>query len=79
MRIEAIDFHILESEPIEPEWRPLRTMREYPESHKVRFGHRLFDGESIRLEARPACTCILRIRKDKNIETCGIFSSSWGR
>ena len=79
MRIEAIDFQILESEPVEPEWRSLRTMREYTESHKVRFGHRLFDGEGIRLEARPAYACVLRIHTDKNIETCGIFSSSWGR
>ena len=39
MKIESIDFQILESEPVEPEWRPLRTMREYPGSHKVRFGH----------------------------------------
>ena len=79
MRIEAIDFQILESDPAEPEWRPLRTMREYPESHKVRFGHRLFDGEGIRLEARPAYASVLRIQTDENIETCGMFSSSWGR
>ena len=54
MQIEALDFHILKSDLVEPEWRPLRTMREYPQSHKVRFGHRLFDGEGIRLDARPA-------------------------
>ena len=79
MRIEAIDFQILEREAVQPEWRPLRTMREYPESHKVRFGHQLFDGEGIQLEARPAYACVLRIRTDENIETCGMFSSSWGR
>ena len=54
MKIEAIDFQILESDPVEPEWRPLRTMREYPDSHKVRFGHELFQGEEVRLPARPA-------------------------
>ena len=31
MKIESIDFQILESDPVEPEWRPLRAMREYPE------------------------------------------------
>ena len=48
-------------------------MREYPESHKVRFGHQLFDGDGIQLEARPAYACVLRIRTDENIETCGMF------
>ena len=79
MKIEAIDFQILQSDPVEPEWRPLRTMREYPDSHKVRFGHRLFEGEGIRLEARPAYACLLRIQTDANAETCGFFSTSWGR
>ena len=79
MKIESIHLQILESEPIEPEWRPLRTMQEYPGSTKVRFGHGLFQGEGIRLEARPAYTCLLRIRTDENIETCGVMASSWGR
>ena len=79
MKLEAIDLLILESDPVEPEWKPLRTMREYPGSHKVQFGHRLFDGEGIRLEARAAFTCLLRIRTDANIETVGVLSSSWGR
>ena len=46
MKIEAIDFQILQCDRVEPEWRPLRTMREYPDSHKVRFGHRLFEAHS---------------------------------
>ena len=79
MKIEAIDFQILESDPVEPEWRPLRTMREYPDSHKVRFGHKLFQGEEIRLPARPAYLCLLRIQTDANLETCGVFASGWGR
>ncbi len=79
MKIEAIDFQILESDPVEPEWRPLRTMREYPDSHKVRFGHELFQGEEIRLPARPAYLCLLRIQTDANLETCGVFASGWGR
>ena len=79
MKIETIDFQILESDPVEPEWRPLRTMREYPDSHKVRFGHELFQGEEIRLPARPAYLCLLRIQTDANLETCGVFASGWGR
>ena len=79
MKIESISFQILEGDPVEPEWRPMRTMREYPGSHKVRFGYRLFRGEGIRLEARPAYTCLLRIRTDENIETIGSFASGWGR
>ena len=65
MRIEAIDFQILEREAVQPEWRPLRTMREYPESHKARFGHQLFDGEGIQLEASPpmrACCASAQMR-----------------
>jgi len=79
VKIEAIEFEILESEPVEPEWRPLRTMREYPETHATRFGHRLFDGEGVRLDPRPGYACVMRIRRDANIETCGIFGTSWGR
>ena len=79
MKIESISFQILEGDSVEPEWRPLRTMREYPGSHKVRFGHRLFSGEGIRLDPRPAYTCLLRIRTDENIETIGTFSTGWGK
>jgi L-alanine-DL-glutamate epimerase-like enolase superfamily enzyme len=78
MKIESIEMQILESDPVVPEWRPLRTMREYPGSHKVRFGHRLFDGDGIQQQARPGYACVLRIRTDANIETCGVFSTSWG-
>lgn len=79
MKIEAIDFLILEGDPVEPEWKPLRTMREYPGSRKVRFGHRLFSGDGIRLEARPAYMCLLRVRTDANLETIGTFAMGWGR
>ena len=79
MKIEAIDFLILKSEPVTPEWRPLRTMREYPNAHKVRFGHQLFQGEGIRLEKQPAYLTLLRIRTDTNLETCGIFSTGWAQ
>ncbi|MXZ08776.1 MAG: hypothetical protein F4Y79_04960 [Gemmatimonadetes bacterium] len=79
MKIEAIDFLILKSEPVTPEWRPLRTMREYPGAHKVRFGHRLFQGEGIQLTKRPAYLTLLRIRTDANLETCGIFSTGWAQ
>ena len=54
-------------------------MRGYPDSYKVRFGHRLFDGDGIRIEARAAFTCLLRIRTNPNVEAVGTFSSSWGR
>tara|TARA_B100001123_G_C15276557_1_gene1012397 strand:+ start:595 stop:1767 length:1173 start_codon:yes stop_codon:yes gene_type:complete len=79
MKIESISFQILEGDPVEPEWRPMRTMREYPGSHKVRFSYRLFNGEGLRLEARPAYACLLRIRTDENIETIGSFATGWGR
>ena len=79
MKIESIDFQILESDPVEPEWRPLRTMREYPGSTTVRFGHRLYSGDGIRLEPRPAYMCMLRIRTEANLETIGSFSHGWGK
>ena len=79
MKIEAIDFLILKSEPVTPEWRPLRTMREYPGAHKVRFGHQLFQGEGIQLTKRPAYLTLLRIRTDANLQTCGIFSTGWAQ
>lgn len=79
MKIESIQFQILESEPVAPSWRPLRTMREYPESHSVRFGHQLYDGEGVELSPRPAYLSVLSIRTDENLETCGVFGSSWGR
>jgi L-alanine-DL-glutamate epimerase-like enolase superfamily enzyme len=79
MKIESIDFQIIESDPVEPEWRPLRTMREYPGSAKVRFGHELYSGDEIRLEPRPAYASLLRIRTDANLETIGFFSNGWGK
>ncbi len=79
MKIEAIHLQILESEPLVPEWRPLRTMREYPRSRKIRFGHRPYEGEGIQLAPKPAYTCVLRIRTDANLDTCGVLGVSWGR
>ena len=79
MRIEAIRLDILESEPISFQWRPLRTMCEYPGSHKVRFAHKPFEGPGLRLDPKPVYTCLLRIRTDANIETCGVLASSFGR
>lgn len=35
MKIESILLQILKSEPVQQEWRPLRTMQEYPASRKV--------------------------------------------
>ena len=79
MKIEAIDFLILEGEPIEPEWTPYRTMIELPGSHTVRFGHKPFEGEGIKLPARPTYACILRIRTDENLETVGVFGGGFSR
>ena len=79
MKIESIHLQILESEPIEPEWQPYRTMQEYPGSSKVRFGHKPFEGGGIKLPARPAYTSLLRIQTDENLETCGLLGASWGR
>ena len=52
MKIEEIRIDIIESESIEPEWRPLRQMMEYPGSYRARFAHRPYEGETLRLEAR---------------------------
>ena len=79
MKIEAIDFLILEGEPLEPEWTPYRTMIELPGSHTVRFGHKPFEGEGIKLPARPTYACILRIRTDENLETVGVFGGGFSR
>ena len=79
MKIEAIDFLILEGDPVEPEWQPYRTMIEYPGSHTVRFGHKPFEGEGIKLGARPSYTRVFRIRTDQNIETCAVFGSGFSR
>ena len=79
MKIEAIKLHILESEPIEPEWRPLRQMAEYPGSRKIRFAHEPYQGPELRLEARPGYATVLQLQTDTNLETAGIMGFSWGR
>ena len=79
MKIESIHLHILQSDPVVPEWRPLRTMREYPGARPVRFGHRPYEGPGLRLPPRPVYTALLHLRTDANLETCGVLSSSWGR
>ncbi|MBS14271.1 MAG: hypothetical protein CME19_22075 [Gemmatimonadetes bacterium] len=79
MKIESIRIHILKSDPVEPEWHPYRTMQEYPGSTKVRFGHKPYEGEGIKLPARPAYISLLRIATDTNLETCGVLGSGWGR
>ncbi|MBI4553671.1 MAG: hypothetical protein HY710_15510 [Candidatus Latescibacteria bacterium] len=79
MRIDAIRLDIVESDPIVPEWRPLRTMREYPGTRAVRFGHQPYDGPTLQLGPRPVYLCLLRIQTDANLETCGFLTGSWGR
>lgn len=79
MRILAVQIQILESEPIEPEWRPLRRMQEYPGSRKVRFTHRPYEGPGIKLPARPGYAAFLRLQTSENLETIGLFGVSWGR
>ena len=79
MKIEEIRIDIIESESIEPAWRPLRHMMEYPGSYRARFGHRPWQGEPVRLEPRPAYGAVLRLRTDSNLETCGLLNVSWGK
>lgn len=79
MKIEAIDFLILKGDPVESQWQPYRTMIEYPGSPKVRFGHKPFEGEGIKLDARPSYTRVFRIRTNENIETCAVFGSGFSR
>lgn len=79
MRIETVQLQILESEPIEPEWRPLRQMQEYPGSTRVRFTHRPYEGSGIKLSARPGYAAYLRLQTSENLETIGLFGVSWGR
>ena len=79
MKIEEIRIDIIESESIEPAWRPHRHMMEYPGSYRARFGHRPWQGEPVRLEPRPAYGAVLRLRTDSNLETCGLLNVSWGK
>ena len=79
MKIESIRVDIVETQPVKPEWKPLRTMQEYPGSHKVKFTHRPFSGPGLELPPRPGYAAFLRIQTDENIETCGVLDVSWGR
>ena len=79
MKIEELRIDLIESEPITPEWRPIRNMMEYPGAYRARFGHRPFDGEPVRLSPRPAYGAVLRLSTDANIETSALLSVSWGK
>ena len=79
MKIEALQIDIVEFGSLTPEWRPLRTMQEYPGSHRVKFSHRPFEGDGIRLEPRPGYASILRIQTADGIESPGILGVGWGR
>jgi L-alanine-DL-glutamate epimerase-like enolase superfamily enzyme len=78
MEIESLDIVIIKTEPVVPEWRPLRTMQRYPGSHRFKFAHRPFEGESVTLPPQPAYASYLRIRTAGNIETIGLLSVSFG-
>lgn len=79
MNIEALQIDIVELGNLTPEWRPLRTMQEYPGSHRVKFSHRPFEGEGIRLEPRPGYASVLRIQTAEGIESPGVLGVGWGR
>jgi L-alanine-DL-glutamate epimerase-like enolase superfamily enzyme len=79
MKIEALQVDIVELGSLEPEWRPLRTMQEYPGSHRVKFAHRPFEGEGLTGPPTPAFAAILRIQTADGIESPGVLGSSWGR
>ncbi len=79
MKIEAIRIDIVETEPVAMEWRPLRSMQEYPDSVKVKFTHRPYEGSGIELPQRPGYAAFLRIQTAENVETCGILGLSTAR
>ena len=79
MKIEEIRIDIIESEPIEPRWRPIRQSMEYPETYRARFAHQPYQGETLMLPPRPAYGAVLRLRTDSNLETCGLLGVSWGK
>ncbi len=78
MKIEALQIDIVELGSLVPEWRPLRTMQEYPGSHRVKFAHRPFEGEGISLEPRPGYASVLRIQTAEGIESPGVLGVGWG-
>ncbi len=59
MKIEALQVDIVELGSLEPEWWPLRTMQEYPGSHRVKFAHRPFEGEGLTGPPTPAFAAII--------------------
>lgn len=79
LKIESLEFLILKCDPVVPEWRPLRHMREYPGSHNVRFTHRPFEGDGIRLDPMPGFAAFMRIGTSQNVETVGLFAVGWSR
>lgn len=79
MRIDEVRIDIVKTEPVALEWRPLRSMQEYPGSAKVRFTHRPYEGSGIDLPSRPVYAAYLRIQTDQNLETCGLLAVSAGR
>ncbi len=79
MKIEALDILIIDTGPVVPEWRPLRTMQRYPGSHRFKFAHRPFEGEGVRLPPQPAYASYLRLQTAGNVETVGLLAVSFGQ
>ncbi len=79
MKIEALQIDIVDLGSLAPEWRPLRTMQEYPGSHRVKFTHHPFEGEGIKLEPRQGYAVVLRIQTADGIESPGVLGVGWGR
>ncbi len=79
MKIEELRIDIIELGTLKPEWRPLRQMQEYPDSHRIKFAHRPFTGEGITGEPIPAYAAILNMQTADGIESPGVLWSSWSR
>ena len=69
MKIEELRIDLVDLGALTPEWRPLRTMQEYPGGHRIKFAHRPFEGDGISLEPRPGFAAILRIQTADDVET----------
>ena len=79
MKIEELRVDIIELGVLKPEWRPLRQMQEYPDSHRTKFAHRPFEGAGVTGDPTPAYAAILNIQTADGIETPGVLWSSWSK
>lgn len=78
MKIENIQINLVELGLLEPEWRPLRQMQHYPDSYRVKFSHRPYEGSNVTSEKRLGYASLIRIQTKDGFESPGILSVGWG-